>query len=149
MGPWSHKTKWKSIVWSLYSRQKRHPRNKRGNIFLLTTKFLRKVEFFKLVRLIFEEQVSKVRKKWKTNVWNLYPGEKKYFFQELCSCARGGIFSSFNQTMRSGELIRLVRVKIEKKVSKVRKNWKTNVWNMDLGQKIKKLIFKKKCILAP
>ena len=52
-------------------------------------------------------------------------------------------FSSYNQKMRKGEFFKLAKIRIKIQVYEVRKKWKTNVWNLELGQKILKLFFQK------
>ena len=47
-----------------------------GEFFSGYDKKMRKGRLFKMVRNSFEKQVSKVRKKWKTNAWKLESAEK-------------------------------------------------------------------------
>ena len=53
-----------------------------GNLVSKYNQKIGKGEFFKLVRVRFEKQVSEVRKKGKTNVWSLDLDKKmeNYFF---------------------------------------------------------------------
>ena len=41
---------------------------------------IRKGEFFMLVRVRFEKQGSKIRKKWKANIWSLDLDQKMDFY---------------------------------------------------------------------
>ena len=51
--------------------------------------------------------------------------------------------------MRKGEFLKLDNTEIEKQVSEVRKKWKPNVWNLDLGQEKGKIrFFQKMCACA-
>ena len=84
-----------------------------------------------MVRTRFnKKQVSEVRKKWETNVWN--PVRVKLFFY------------SSNQKVRKWEFFKLVWVKFDKPVLEVRKKWNTNVWSLDFVRKLKTHFFQKK-----
>ena len=54
-----------------------------------------------------------------------------------------GNFFYYNQKMRKRKFFKLVRIRFEKQISEVQKKWKTNVWNLVLGEKITKLLFQK------
>ena len=51
--------------------------------------------------------------------------------------------------MRKGKFFKLVRVKFGKQVYELKKKWKTNVWYLDLGEKIAKLFLSKNVYLPP
>ena len=75
---------------------------------------------------------------------------KTSVFQRKHAGAKGDIFCSGNyQKMHKRHFFKRVRIKFQKQVSEVQKNWRTNAWHVDLGVRMAKLIFIKKCVLAP
>ena len=76
------------------------------------------------------------------SIWVKKKG-KLLFSKVACLRHRRVLFSRYYQKMRKGELFKLLRIKIEKIVSEVRKNKKNNLWNLNLGQNMAKTIFKK------
>ena len=59
------------------------------------------------------------------------------------ACAREGEhFSSHNQKCTKKKLLKFMRIKFEKKsLSGIRKSEKNNIWNLDLGRKMKNCFF--------
>ena len=49
--------------------------------------------------------------------------------------------------MYKDEFLKMFRIRLKKQLFELKKKWKTNVWNLNLGEKMTKKI--KKCVLAP
>ena len=65
-------------------------------------------------------------------------------FQKMQARVTGTNFvSGYNQSLLKGDLFRLVKIKIENKIFKVRKKWKANVWNLDLSEQMASWFFQK------
>ena len=109
---------------------------------------MRKVKFFKFVRIRFEKRVSEVRKKWKTNFWNLVSGKKmaNFFFQEMRTGARRrSFFFSFKLMMHKGEVFKMVRVAFETQVSEIRNKSEKLTFEVSIWVKnLKFIIFQKR-----
>ena len=58
-----------------------------------------------------------------------------FFFQKMSAHQTGSIFFLVDQSERNQEFFMLVRVRIEKQVSEVRKKVENSIWNSDLGKK--------------
>ena len=102
-----------------------------GEVFFCNhNKNVRKGNFFKLFWNIFGN--IKILRIKKVFIWNLYLGEKmaKLFFLNWVLEQDKVV----NQKMRKNEFSSLVWVKLKKSLM-YKKNWKTNVWSLDLGKK--------------
>ena len=101
-----------------------------------------------LVIIKFELQVFEVQKKRETNVWKSLFGSKVaelFFSKNVCSRSEGLFLSGYNQIVHKGELFKLIRVRIKKKlVSKVQTKWIINVWISIWLKKKLKLYFPQK-----
>ena len=94
--------------------------------------------------------VSDVRKKWKTNVWNLDSAEKNYnfFFQKVLACPGGDIFLVSSKICANECSPSWLESDLKQKSQKYEKS-KSNVWSLYLGKKNQKLNLLKKSIPAP
>ena len=106
------------------------------------------MRFFMLIRLIYENLVSKVRKKLKSSRWKSYFGWKNrnlilFSSKKMCSCATGGYFflGTFKRCAKKRFLIS-VSIRYETQALESRENWKTNIWNLCLYKKAKKILQK-------
>ena len=57
---------------------------------------------------------------------------------------------TYHQKVYKSDFFKLLRLRVDKQVSEVRKKGENNVWNLDLGQKWPVyFLFFKHCVLAP
>ena len=79
----------------------------------------------------------------KTNIWSPNSGlERKRLFFNACSrCRRSIFFSGYYQKFYKVKLSMLLRQRFEKWVYEVRRKWKINVSNFNLGKKVANLFF--------
>ena len=124
-------------------------RQRRKFFFLDTTKRCANESSLSWSMSDFKNKFMKYEKKWKTNVWSLDLDQKMNFFSRYaCSRHMGQFFYDYYRTVRKWKFFKLVRIRFEKQVSEVQKKWKTNVWNLGLGEKMAKLFFSKNvCLL--
>ena len=94
-----------------------------------------KIEFFKMVRVRSENQVTEEPKKVNTNVWNLDLGQKKQIKKNHARAIGGKFFIGIT-TRCTKRVIKVVPTQSWKQVSKVRKKSEINVGNLNLGQKM-------------
>ena len=117
------------------------------NIFLLPPKDAQKI----ILQVdLNQENNLEYKKKWKTNVWNLDLGQNiNFFFKKRMLLPLEVIyFLSYYKRMRKEKFIKVLRVSFEKQVFERRKKWKTNVWNLELGEKMAELFYFPKFLLA-
>ena len=82
-----------------------------------------KAEVFTIVTIWIEKQVSEVRKKWETNVWNLELGEKwqVHFFSCVIVPLKVDFLYRCKQNLYKDEFFKLISIKFENFISEVQK----------------------------
>ena len=68
-------------------------------------------DFFTLVNIRIKKLLHEVRKKWKTNVWNLELGQelvKLFVFKHVIALEEVIFFCKYNENIRKGKFIKLI-----------------------------------------
>ena len=107
---------------------------------------MRQLKFFKVVRIRFGKQVSKVRKNWKSKVSNFVSGEKmaKFFIfkNSVLTQEKANFFLVTTKWCAEESSSRWSELQLKNQCLKYEQNLKTNVWRLDLGQINEKSFFK-------